>query len=168
MQLLKPVTIKSDLLYDQRKTRYDWNMCVAYAFTLCKNIALGQNTIPDDLADSINLSKVPNWVRAESFLLQCKRHKIIKSFYKWSIAQIKRQIMKGKPCLFIVWHVDWQMSYKWSIVIDMKNWWLHAISAIWFNDEWFIVRNSYWPRWKDALLKYEDIKIVDKMFYMIY
>lgn len=90
--------------------------------------------------------------------------KIMKELWyiKWyalitTIEEAKRSIVNWRPI------VVWSNRLKWWWPCEAKQSYWHAVLIIWYNKDWFIIKQSYWKEkyneWKNLLL-YKDFNLL--------
>ena len=64
------------------------------------------------------------------------------------------------------WHpiVVWSRSLKWwyPCIAEQRNW--HAVLIIWWNKEWYIIKNSYWKERFNKWLNLLPYNLFDKLY----
>lgn len=147
-------------------------MCVFYSSTHWVNILNELEWLWEE-----NKSWKESWLFAyKEWLLNVKRWACLSSWPKimkelWYIKgytlckteyDVKKSIVEWRPV------VVWSNQLKWWWPCSPKNSYWHAVLIIWYNKEWFIIKQSYWKEkyneWKNLLL----YKHFDKLFYSKY
>lgn len=183
-------TLLSDIMYYKTETYNQWlenNPSTKYACTRYwtthaineNNVVEGSNIITDPIKEWIIAiekygAKVNSGDSLRSAVDQARDRKLI-AWY--AVCKNKEQIMQSLA--------KWYCLYTWTLKADRNatkrtgvfaqwNSYWHAFALVWYDKDWVIARNSYWPTRSDYkgykwhfLIKWDDITALFTIYSMI-